>query len=408
MNSAQGQAAPISADQIGTLTHITSPLWWVVVGVLSVIGIVLGIWALVGEVYVTVSGLGVVIPSNGVITSVPATGAGRVVSLSVKHGDQVRAGQELAKISQDRLKQALDSAQQELVALQSQRALQAKQSEDFLAQRKASAQAQIATLQAKLASLKDTAAFQAKVQADLEDELKRGFATRTQVEQARSDKISTELNISDTSTQIQGVRTQLEQDQANAEQQLFSQDQGILKARQQVEDTTQALSHAQAVTAPMDGRVASIATAVGKMVAEGNPIIVMEPVSKGVMVAAYYQIADGKQIQLGSRVRVKVGSIDSDVFGTASGVVSYVDDLPSTSESLKNTMENQTLVQQIEQAGAPLKVVVSLDEAPGKPGYVMMASGKPSPVMVTTGTTVTAQAIVQTSAPISYVIRLFN
>jgi hypothetical protein len=53
------------------------------------------------------------------------------------------------------------------------------------------------------------------------------------------------------------------------------------------------------------------------------------------------------------------------------------------------------MVSQIERVGAPLKVLITLDPVPDKPGLVMMSSGRPSPVKVTVGTTITAEVIAQ-------------
>jgi HlyD family secretion protein len=408
MGVPQGPSANASPEQIGTLAHITSPLWWVVVVVLMALGTAISVWALVGEIYVTVSGLGVVVPSSGVITLVTANAAGRVAEIKVEPGEQVQAGQVVALLIQERLRDDLEAAKASLKALTDQRQQQVDQNQVALSGQKAATDAQIASLQDKMASLRQTLVFQTKVLSDMEDELKQGFATRTQVEQARSDKINTELTLHDTATQIQTVRTQLAQDKASAEQQIFSLDQQILKARQQVHEAFQTLTHSETVWAPIDGQIATIATSFGKMVAEGDPVMVMEPESTNVRVAAYFQIADGKRIQRGSSVRVKINSIDSDVYGTAVGTVIDVADLPATGASLRNTMENDKLVAEIEQAGAPLKVLVDLDPIKDRPRYVMMSSGKPSPISVTIGTTITAQVIVEKSAPISYVIRLFD
>lgn len=395
-------------EHIGTLTCITSPLWWIIVAVLATVGVALAIWAIIGEVFVTVSGLGFVVPEQGQITVVSSRAAGRVVKLLVNSDDEVKAGDAVAEIAQPHLKAQVDAAQAVVSLLERQRQRQAKQTDEDLARRGSATQAQIATQQAKLQSLQENSTFRAKVLADMEDEMKQGFTTRTQVEQARSDKINTDLSLRDTATQIQTLRTQLEEDRATAQRQLFTLDQDILKAKQQVEDLQQTLLVSQKVVAPIDGRIASISTAEGKMVAADDQVAVMQPNSPGIVVAAYFQVADGKQVKPGAKVRVTIGSIDSDVYGTADGVVQFVSELPSTTESLKNTIENKTMVAQIERAGSPIKALVTLEPIRGKPGYIKMSSGRASPVPITVGTTVTTQVIVQKSIPISYVIRLFN
>jgi multidrug resistance efflux pump len=334
-------AANDTPEKIGTLTCITSPLWWIIVAVLVTMGGAVVLWSLLGEIFVTVSGLGLVVPAQGEITVVPVKAAGRVVKVAVKENDLVRQGDLIAEINQAHLQSQLEAAQTIVSTMKIQRERQGKQSQEYLARRESGVRDQIAALQAKLKSLKDSSAFRAKVLVDMEDEMKQGFATRTQLEQARNDKITTDLNLRDTASQIETLRTQLEEDRSAAQRQLFSLDQEILKAQQQADDYERTLMVAQKIVAPIDGRVASLATAEGKMVSVEDVVAIMEPISAGVGIAAYFQIADGKQIQPGAKARVKIGSIDSDVYGTATGTVVFVSDLPSTTESLKNTIENK-------------------------------------------------------------------
>ena len=392
--------------QIGSLTAITSPKWWVVVAVFSAIGFAAITWSIVGEIYITVTGLGVVVPVEGKITTVPARAGGRVKRVAVNLNDHVEAGDLIAEIHQPLLRAKYEAANVLIRVLTTQRAREARQNEESLRRREALAEGQIAAQNARLASLTEAGQFRARVLADMEDEFAQGFATRTQLEQARGEKITNDLNLRDAQTQIQNIRAQLEQERTSSQRSLFSLDQEILKAEQNAADILQSLTQSERVVAPLAGRVASIATATGKLVPAEYPVAIIEPEAQDVTVAAYFQIADGKRIEKGAKVRVKVGSIDSDVFGTALGTVDEVAELPSTAESIKNLVENETFVTQMQRAGAPLRVMIKLTPAAGQPGHLMMSSGKPSPTPVTVGTTASAQVLVQRVAPISYVINL--
>mgnify|MGYP006276752701 CR=1 FL=1 len=392
--------------EIGALTAITSPKWWLVVVVFSALGSALIAWSIFGQIFVTVTGLGVVVPAEGKITAVPARAPGRVSNVAVKPNDQVNASDLIAEIEQPRLRAQYAAALDLVKVLKEQRDRVARQTEDNIRQHQELAQGQIAAQEARLASLKEAGQFRSQVLADMEDEYKQGFATRTQLEQARGDKITNDLNLRDAATQIQNIKTQLESDRASAQRTVFALDQDVLKAEQDAADLRQNLQQSEQVLAPMAGRIATVSTAVGKSVTADYPVAIIEPDAQNVVVAAYFLVADGKRIQPGAQARVKIGSIDSDVYGTAMGEVYEISDLPSTSESLRNTIENETFVAQIQKAGAPLRVMIKLHRAEGRPGHVMMSSGLPSPVPVTIGTSASAQAVVQKVAPISYIIRL--
>lgn len=392
--------------QIGALTAITSPKWWLVIAVFSALAAAIVAWSILGEIYVTVTGLGVVVPLEGKITTVPARAPGRVNRVLVGLNDRVEVGDLLVEIDQPRIRAQYTAATELVRVLKEQRERVALQVQQNMQQREELSKGQIASQEARLASLTEASQFRARVLADMEEEYKQGFATRTQLEQARGDKISNDLSLRDANSQIQNIKTQLEQDRANSQRTLFALDQDILKAEQDAADVHENLIQSEQIISPLAGRVASIATAVGKSVTADYPIAIVEPDAQNTVVAAYFQIADGKRIQQGAQARIKVGSIDSDVYGTAVGEVSQISDLPSTSESLKNTIENETFVSQIQKAGAPLRVMINLKPVPNKPGHVMMSSGMPSPIPVTVGTTVSAQVVVQRVAPLSYVIRL--
>lgn len=404
-----GQEAGVAGaqpEQIGTLTSIAAPLWWMIVAVLAAIALAILAWSVFGQVYVSVTGLGMTVPSQGQITTVPATGSGVVARLMVRQNQEVAAGTLLAEIAQPRLKAELEAAEASLASLQGQRQRLERQVGTYLSGRAATAAEQVAGLRDKIASMRTDVAFRAKVLADMEEEMRQGFVTRGQVEQARSDKISGELAIRDAQAQIQSLQGQLGEDQASAERQLFSLDQDIMKADQQVTDLTLALAMAQKVVSPIGGRVASLATAEGKMISAGSPVATMEPVGAGVLADTYFQIADGKRVAVGAHANVKIGSINSDVYGTAVGTVEFVADLASTTESLRNALENATVASQIERVGAPLKVMIRFEPVADQPGHVLMSSGRASPIPVSVGTTVSAQVVVEQAAPISYVIKL--
>lgn len=425
MNAPQDTNASASPEQIGTLANLVSPLWWLVLAVILSLSVAITMWAVAGEVYVTVSGLGVVMPSQGVIAPVVTNAGGRVSEIKVAPGQEVKAGEVVLVLYQERLSSELDAARESLNALLEQQGKLTKQNLGFLLGQEATTQAQIDSLEQKLASLQQALSYQTGVLADLERELAEGFATRSQVEQARTDKRNSEFTKLDTTTQIRTLRTQLEQTKADAEQQLFSFEQQILQAKQQERDATLVLALAEKVKAPIDGLIESIATTPGKSVAAGDAVMLMVSAYDEVRVAAYFQIDAGKQISPGTAARVQIHSIDADIYGTAVGQVVAVADLPSTTNELQNLFENDTLVSEIQQGGATLQVLIDLETAPPpnapcKPGahcpapattssrYIKLASGRPTPIPVTIGTTITAQVIVEQSAPISYVISLFR
>ena len=169
MTDTQQTGNNTTPTKIGSLTAITSPKWWVVVAVFSAIGFAAITWSIVGEIYITVTGLGVVVPVEGKITTVPARAAGRVKRVAVNLNDHVEAGDLIAELDQPLLRAKYEAANDLIRLLTAQRAREARQNDDNLRRREALAEGQIAAQNARLASLTEAGQFRARVLTDMED-----------------------------------------------------------------------------------------------------------------------------------------------------------------------------------------------------------------------------------------------
>ena len=400
--------APKGPDKIGSLVQLTSPARWLAVCTLAGLCFLLVLWSMYGSVFVTVTGLGSIIPNDGQVTRVLSNASGIVKTVHVNVGDDVKEGDPLIELQQPILRTQVKAAQSLVELGEGSRKREAARSARELESKKSITDKQVASQEFRRKSLQEQLQFQDKLIADMAQELSQGYVTRTQMEQARQSRISTELALRDATAQIQTLRAQLEDARAAAQKDLAAMDESLLKTRQQAAGLEEGLDRAQRITARVSGSVVSVTTMPGKFVAENENVVTIESGATSVQAVTYFQISDGKQIQPGAQARLKVGSIDSDVYGTVLATVKSVADLPSSQASLTNMLENDALVSEVSKIGASLQVVLALVPEPGRPGYVKMASGKASPVPVTVGTTVSGSVIVQEARPISYVFRFFK
>lgn len=91
-----------SPDELDQLITITQPRSWItLMGLLLIIGV--GVyWGFTGEIPVDVSGVGIIIASDGV-TSVVSGSSGQVSDVSARAGNYVNKGDVLARIDQSEL-----------------------------------------------------------------------------------------------------------------------------------------------------------------------------------------------------------------------------------------------------------------------------------------------------------------
>ncbi|WP_028604223.1 NHLP bacteriocin system secretion protein [Ottowia thiooxydans] len=400
--------APNGPDKIGSLVQLTSPARWLAVCTLAGLCLLLVLWSMYGSVFVTVTGLGSIVPNDGQVTRVLSSASGIVKAVHVNVGDDVKEGDALIELQQPQLRTQAKAAQSLVELGEGARKREAARSARELESKQSITDKQVASQEFRRKSLQEQLQFQDKLIADMAQELSQGYVTRTQMEQARQSRISTELALREATAQIQTLRAQLDDARATVQKDLAAMDESLLKTRQQAAGLEESLDRAQRITARVSGSVVSVTTMPGKFVAENENVVTIESGATSIQAVTYFQISDGKQIQPGAQARLKVGSIDSDVYGTVLATVKSVADLPSSQASLTNMLENDALVSEVSKIGASLQVVLALVPEPGRPGYVKMASGRASPVPVTVGTTVSGSVIVQEARPISYVFRFFK
>src|ERR1700730_13846013 len=108
-----------SPEQLDYLMSITSPAGWLAVSALGIILFLIVLWGFLGRIPDTVAGSGILI-RGGAVYDVAAGSDGFITQVLVKTGDQVKAGQVVAKMSQSQLELKIKSSQAQLKVLQEQ------------------------------------------------------------------------------------------------------------------------------------------------------------------------------------------------------------------------------------------------------------------------------------------------
>src|ERR1700758_4144461 len=102
-----------SPEQLDYLMSVTSPVGWLAVSALAGILFLIVLWGFLGRIPDTVSGSGILI-RGGAVFDVAAGSDGFITQVLVKPGDQVKAGQVVAKMSQGELDLKIKTTQAQL------------------------------------------------------------------------------------------------------------------------------------------------------------------------------------------------------------------------------------------------------------------------------------------------------
>ncbi len=108
-----------SPERLDQLMQIVQPKKWIplaAMGSLIAVGLT---WSVFGRIPITVAGQGVVVfPSK--VTAFQSPSSGKILTLNIRPGDQVKKGQVIATIDQTELQEKLDLARAKMLQLQEQ------------------------------------------------------------------------------------------------------------------------------------------------------------------------------------------------------------------------------------------------------------------------------------------------
>ncbi len=397
-----------SPEQLDMALKLTSPIGWLSLAVMFVIIAIVTVWGVVGSVPVQVKGMGVVLDRGGAVYSVIAPAAGRIDAIDVKVGQMVMKGARLAVLSLPSREAQLQDARRTLDNLQGQYDRQSAFSVKDVARRKVNMRDTITALSAKITADKNHLNFLQPLYEAQQEELEKGYITRKQLEETRSDIFATEQSVRDSRNKIAEARSAQVEFENQQRRTLAELEQQVITAENNLEEAKTFLETEKEIFSPVDGRVTEIDVKLGTLVKADGQVAVIEKSGEDLELITYFEIGKGKKIHPGMRAEVAPSSIERDLYGSIRGKVDTVSDLPETQAGLMAVLGNQALVEKMMGAGAPIKVVITLDKDPKTFSGLKWSSSKGPPLRVTTGDTGFASVTVREERPINLVIPIFE
>lgn len=132
---------------------------------------------------------------------------------------------------------------------------------------------------------------------------------------------------------------------------------------------------------------------------EGEPT----QADEGLLVVCFMDTADAKRVTPGMTMRVSPDSVEAERFGSAVGRVRDVTTYPVTPDQAEVLLGNETLAGRLAESGRSVILVGALDPAETASGVMWTTSAGP-PHVLSPGTTLTAEVIVEKRRPISWLL----
>lgn len=397
-----------SPEQLDRLMTVTSPQSWL--ALLAVLAIVAAtvVWSLFGSLPTRVEGQGILINSTGRVVDVQATGSGTLSEILVTVGDEVEAGQIVARLALTDAEQAVRSA--EAVVRESEARLKRTVAQGVSERdaRRRSAERRRKALAGRLEAARHRLQYLAGRRDDLAGLLENGVITRQIAAQARDEATRAELEAADVQSELLVLDSEVLEREIAIENRRRQAEEELAEARRTLDRLTASLTRSAVVTAPAGGRVTEIKAVPGSLVSEGRSLFTFQSGKPFLELRLYVPARQGKRVSPGMSVQVSPWTARREEYGTVSGTVDWISEFPATLDGMRAVLQNDELARTFAQSGPPYVARILLDRDPETASGYRWSSAQGAKLPLTGGTLASGEITVSRQAPISLVIPLLR
>jgi HlyD family secretion protein len=331
-------------------------------------------FAVLYHVPTKVNGEGILLIDRDSLSQVRARGTGRLISLRVKLGQLVAPDDEIGRIAQNELEDAIHEAEsklkdverEDLELTRHEQKEQETQTEAIERLRRAIHEAHV-TSRDKLKIAESIAESDVRLRArkylgdaEMLESREKLYLIKDDLNKGRS-RLA-ELDLDETKGETARHRAQLERRLK------------IQQLQTRLELDRAKLSRTSRIVSQYHGRVVQVLSASGEMVREGSPVVMLDgPKSEREADAdgapyesiIFVPAGEGKKIDLGDPVEVSPATIKREEHGFIHGRVAAIWEMPATKLAMEAALEHPELAETFLKRYAPgvlLRVHVKLDE----------------------------------------------
>jgi HlyD family secretion protein len=397
-----------SPEQLDQLVRITRPYDWVAATALLLGLVVLVAWGILGRVPTRVTGDGILLSSGGRVVDAVSGVAGRLASIDVAVGDQVKLGQVVARVGQTDVEQRLRQANEVLAERQREYAELTTTIAREIETKLANFAAQEAGLNEAIAVAGQRESYLAGDIAKLEPAVANGFVTRKYVEDRRVELNSAKQRSVDAQNDILKLKAQRLDLQSQRERDRMQSEFRINDAKRLVEQLSAELERGSRILSPAEGRVVEVKVSAGSVLTSGTPVIEIETEGRTLEATIYMPPDRGKNIRPGMAVHVEPTMIVREEFGAIIGEVVAISDFPVTPQGMAADLHNESLVRRFSQDSAPYAAKVRLEPDSTTVSGYRWSSGKGPPVRLSSGTLARAEVTTREQPPFELVVPMLK
>ncbi|MFO7484345.1 NHLP bacteriocin system secretion protein [Oceanibaculum nanhaiense] len=397
-----------SPDQLDRLITVTRPRGWMALVMLCVIAGAAIAWGILGSIPTRVQGNGILISTGGQVVNVQAPGSGTLSEIDIRVGEEVSAGQIVARLSQTDAAQRYENAlavveekldNQRRVAEQADREWAVKQ-QNF-DRRRAALRDRLTAGQQRLDFLRGRLADEEKLLTDK-------VITREVVARTRDEANRAAQEVAEVRNDLARIEAEALDLLATLDNRRRTAEDAVSEARRQLAQVEATLNRATIVIAPASGTVTEVKVSQGALVTEGQSLFAFQSGGAFLDLVLYIPPQHGKRVKPGMPVQISPSTAKREEYGTALGSVEWVSDFPATLEGIRSVLQNDELARNFQQGGPPYVARVALERDTGTVSGYRWSSTKGATLALSGGTLASAEITVSEQAPVTLIIPLLR
>ena len=231
----------------------------------------------------------------------------------------------------------------------------------------------------------------------------RGLITKQQALATRQKKVTLEGQVATIDAQIKQFDAQQFSTENQPEENDIDMQARITDLERNLASQRKDLSSTSDVISPYAGQVLELKVYRGSAVAEGTPIVSIQPDSGKLEGLVYLSSLHAKDVKPGMDAQISPGTVRREEYGFMIGKVSFVAAYPATSAAMMSVLGNESLTQSVTASGPVTEVHLDLEPA-GTPSGFKWSSRQGPPLPISSGTLCSAQIVTEHDKPITLVI----
>lgn len=309
-----------------------SPPWtWSLFWVLAALVVSALLFAVLGKVEVQNRGRGILRPLAGV-RILQAQVGGVLKETFARSGDQLRAGQAIARLDAAQVEGARLEAERTLALLQGAGGGFRAKEQGLLQQQISSVHVKIASQEAQVASYQASFEFQERNLAKQKRLQDQKLISPQELDKAQEDLNNARRQRDAARQQLVQLQQELAALEAQREQQRWQQTQEVAGAQTKREALETSLKQTE-VLAPVDGFLEALVAKPGDLLQPGQPIAKLIPAGSPLLVVAFVPEKDRAYLKDGDEVSLEMEAYPYAEFGTLKGRIARIgSDLASPHE----------------------------------------------------------------------------